>query len=368
MDPATAPAGTIGTWAFFDFSTGPKTFGMDISAGVGGSDVPANEIVFTADVGGGVKSAPFGGPAVPHVPAPLTGGDDLVIQPDGDWVHVGDFTQPLTAYSHNPVAPFHTVTPSALDIQTIFANATLPFVFGSRATVCDSTGDLYISYSGSPGGSGIFRVDETLTTATLVLTIGQTAQGQTEGLHDLILGPSTGTVGNAGGNSVFFTVHDLITAGEEVWEVTVPECPTDVAQIDGRMTGGGSVFTSGGVRVTHGFELHCSAADSPNNLQVNWPKATGNGKNRFHLETLTSATCSDTALDEGNPVAGFDTYMGTGLGRLNGVSGAAISFTFTDAGEPGKGVDLADISIIGAESIAVSDFLDKGNQQAHEPE
>ena len=53
-----------------------------------------------------------------------------------------------------------------------------------------------------------------------------------------------------------------------------------------RMTGGGK-FTDGNMTVTHGFVLHCNVARLPNNLQVNW-----NG-NKFHLESLTSATCSD---------------------------------------------------------------------------
>src|SRR6266436_4256275 len=56
--------------------------------------------------------------------------------------------------------------------------------------------------------------------------------------------------------------------------------------LDGRMTGGGSVFETDGTRVTHGFELHCDVADVPNNLEINW----GPG-DRFHLETLVSASC-----------------------------------------------------------------------------
>ncbi len=144
----------------------------------------------------------------------------MVIQPDGDWVHVGDFNVPLTAYSPAGPEPHATVT-SPLNISDIFTSADLLFSFGSRATVCDSTGELYISYSGEFGGSGIFRVDEPLTTATLLLTIGK--DRPFEGLQDLIIGPSTG----GGGNSVFFTVHEgaLFTAGnEQVWELTVPEC------------------------------------------------------------------------------------------------------------------------------------------------
>ena len=133
----------------------------------------------------------------------------------------------------------------------------------------------------------------------------------------------------------------------------------------GRMTGGGSVFTAEDGRVTHGFTLHCDPAAGPNRLQVNWRES--GSRNTFHLESLTSAFCTDDpTIDEGNPIAGFDTYHGIGTGRLNGVSGATISFTFTDAGEPGKGVDLATMSINGGAALVVSDTLQKGNHQAHE--
>ena len=85
----------------------------------------------------------------------------------------------------------------------------------------------------------------------------------------------------------------------------------------GRMTGGGNCTTVGDIRVRHGFELHCDASDEPNNLQVTWT-----GGNRFHLTELTDASCPDTALDERPPFAGFDTYVGEGIGRYNGVDGA----------------------------------------------
>lgn len=214
-----APGPVFGTWSGVPagFTFNGTTFGMDFSVGAGGSDVPAGEVLFTADLGGsGMHSSPLGGPAVTHPPVPPGSGDDLFIQPDGDWVHVGDFTVGLTAYS--PALPHpHVTAASPLDVQTMFTGAGLPFVFGTRATVCDATGESYISYSGSPGGTGIFRVNEPLTVATLVLTIGPFA----EGLQDLTLGPST----SGGGQSVYFTVHDFGSGGEEVWEVTVPECP-----------------------------------------------------------------------------------------------------------------------------------------------
>ena len=128
------------------------------------------------------------------------------------------------------------------------------------------------------------------------------------------------------------------------------------------MTGGGSVFTTSTTRVTHGFELHCDRGVNPNRLQVNW-----NG-NSFHLETLTSAVCSDNPLiAPQQPVTSFDTYVGAGTGRYNGVTGATATWTFTDAGEPGKN-DTAQIVIkdsLGNTVLTVGGTLDKGNQQAH---
>ena len=147
-----------------------------------------------------------------------------------------------------------------------------------------------------------------------------------------------------------------VSYGDQKVTITVPP------EVMGRMTGGGSVFTEDRTRVTHGFELHCDASEVPNNLQVNWDKG-----NKFHLESLDSARCSDDPkIDEAPPVAGFDTYKGKGTGRYNGVSGATIEFTFTDAGEPGKN-DFAQITITDASGVVltVSGNLKNGNHQAH---
>src|SRR5947208_3401507 len=106
----------------------------------------------------------------------------------------------------------------------------------------------------------------------------------------------------------------------------------------GRMTGGGSVFTADSVevqtgdRVTHGFEIHCGAEDGtiplPNNLEINWLG------NRFHLDDLRWASCTDDPTISPNPpYAPFDTFEGYGKGSYNGQSGASIHFKFTDAGE-----------------------------------
>jgi len=131
----------------------------------------------------------------------------------------------------------------------------------------------------------------------------------------------------------------------------------------GRMTGGGSIFTKAGGRVTHGFELHCDPEIGPNNLEINW----GPG-NHFHLEELLTAVCTDDpAIVPRPPSADFDTFNGTGTGTCNGVEGATITFVLTDAGEPGK-LDFASFEITGCPgglTLSVSGNLNKGNQQAH---
>lgn len=136
----------------------------------------------------------------------------------------------------------------------------------------------------------------------------------------------------------------------------------------GRMTGGGSVFTIGGVRVTRGFEIHCDLRE-PNNIEVNWPG------NKFHMTELTSAVCTDSpAVDQTPPgSAPFDTFTGTGAGKLNNKAGARIEFVFTDAGEPGVN-DTATLKVFDGSGNVVLDvtgspnvpgFLDRGNLQTH---
>ena len=153
------------------------------------------------------------------------------------------------------------------------------------------------------------------------------------------------------------------TPTEEPEPTPTPE-PGPEPELACRMTGGGSVFTDEGMRVTHGFQLRAPETDHRQNLQVNW-----DGGNKFHLLDLTSATCvDDPALDEEMPVAGFDTFVATGTGRYNGVEGATIELTFTDDGEPGAD-DVATMTIRDADGnvvLEVSGELRHGNHQAHE--
>jgi hypothetical protein len=176
--------------------------------------------------------------------------------------------------------------------------------------------------------------------------------------------PSLGSVTVAGALAPLTTVlaaSDSAPVPRFVGETPLPGF-TITACTGGRMTGGGSVFTANKQRVTHGFTLRCDNGATPNNLQVNW------GGSSFHLEALTTAACTDDpGIQPQQPKTLFDTFAGTGTGRLNGVSGATAAWVFTDAGEPGKN-DTAQITIkdnMGNQVLTVSGKLDKGNQQAH---
>jgi hypothetical protein len=202
-----------------------------------------------------------------------------------------------------------------------------------------SSGGTSTAFSLTPGkcygpivGNGPFTITEAFAQGTVVSNIS-------------ISGSATGTADTG-------TRTAVVTVGEDVATVTF----TNKAAVMGRFTGGGSIFNSAGERITHGFELHCSVSDLPNNLEIN------NGGNNFHLDTLTSVSCSVDA-------SGVATITGTGSGTFNGVPGYTISFTMTDAGEPGTS-DFASYTIVSpagavVTSVSGSGFLTFGNQQFH---
>jgi hypothetical protein len=151
---------------------------------------------------------------------------------------------------------------------------------------------------------------------------------------------------------------------------TIQYCPKDNpnhAQCQPRMTGGGTGTATipSGVAVHHGFELRCDVNNPPNRLEVNW----GPGES-FHLLTLTSVMC----LDDPNtaappPGANWDTYYGTGTGRLKGGETGTAEWCFQDGGEPGGGgVDKFTLKITDSSGNVVLFFTfssNQGNHQAH---
>lgn len=139
----------------------------------------------------------------------------------------------------------------------------------------------------------------------------------------------------------------------------------------GRMTGGGVNPGLGGL-TRYGFELHCAPGVGPNNLEIAFVR--GGHEVNFHLDTLTSVTCSNTGgLEPDPPAADFDTLVGTGTGHLTGpgavcrtADSAAITFRLVDAGEPGTS-DYVEFHI----TCGSTHLLDVegqpfgGNRQAH---
>jgi hypothetical protein len=168
--------------------------------------------------------------------------------------------------------------------------------------------------------------------------------------------------------------------------------PPPEEHLEGRMTGGGSVFLGAGMiggpvgtRVTHGFQLHCTT-EANNRLEINW----GRPDSRFHLLELTAVTCEDTDIVQNPPDAPIDTMIATGTGLFSGTFGgtryarvpATVEIVFRDGGaergEPGvddvasykvtlDGSGIVVLNTDGTDADSVPDelLLDRGNHQAH---
>jgi hypothetical protein len=147
-----------------------------------------------------------------------------------------------------------------------------------------------------------------------------------------------------------------------------PPPPPEIAQ--GRMTGGGKIKDNG-IVVKTSFTVHCDITLS-NNIQINWKDQ---GNNRWHLKKpITSAVCTDDPeITQPPPAAPLDTFVGEAVGKLNGVSGSHLKFTFVDGGEPGRNVDSMAVTIWAPGDnpetddpvLEASGQLKKGNYQAH---
>jgi hypothetical protein len=254
----------------------------------------------------------------------------------------------------------------------------------------NSSGMATFTYTDANGGGTdqIQAILGTLTTATATVTWGNP---QTYTLGVTNTGTGTGTVSGSGincgstctqmyasstsvtltaaaaSNSIFLgwsgactgtgTCTVLMTGNASITATFASVSTT------GRMTGGGSVFTTDGTRVTHGFELHCSLTAQSNNLEINIHQA---GDSNFKLANLKSVVCyNDPSINPKQKDAGFDTIVGSGIGTYNDVA-ATVDFVFTDSGDPGMG-DFAKITIRTGNTVvlSVAGTLTNGNQQAH---
>ena len=182
-----------------------------------------------------------------------------------------------------------------------------------------------------------------------------------------VLAFAVNAFGVPGAGSVLTTATQGTNGGNSGTEEYCPKDNPNSGQCRPRMTGGGSGVATipAGIDVRHGFELRCDVNNPPNRLEVNW----GPGES-FHLLTLTSVMC----LDDPNtaappPGANWDTYYGTGTGRLKGGETGTAEWCFQDGGEPGGGgVDTFTLKITDSSGNVVLFFTmssNQGNEQAH---
>ena len=197
---------------------------------------------------------------------------------------------------------------------------------------------------------------------------------------------------DAGGSTGQFVIGES-NVFDHTWDagLCVDE-PPPPPRLEGRMTGGGSVFLQEGMvggpvgtRVTHGFELHCTT-EANNRLEINW----GKPNSHFHLAELTEVVCEDTPIIQNPPDAPIDTMIATGVGRFTGAFGgtkyskapATVQIVFRDGGpergEPGihdvasykvtlDGSGIVVLNTDGTDAGDVPDelLLNRGNHQAH---
>jgi hypothetical protein len=265
-------------------------------------------------------------------------------------------------------------------------DSTVPQVFNFAASMEDRTATIdmhFASIAGiaSSGDEGIFRP------SAIAITVGN----ESPVIYDNLLGSFDGEewdslsidVDVPAGVTQIIVEAQSVDNGAPVPEGYLEENRAQEASlhwiaaglsitpqaVPGRMTGGGHQIRIDGARITRGFTIHCDIRLS-NNIEVNWP-----GGNKWHLsKPITSAVCiDDAAVSPFPPAAPFDTFIGEGVGELNGVEGSIIRFTFVDAGEPGRN-DTAWIRIWapgvdpdGGTSpvLEVEGTLDGGNIQAH---
>lgn len=253
----------------------------------------------------------------------------------------------------------------------------------------------------APGEVVLCKYTEGITTTadfTVSATAGTVndASPSLDAIFDLVPTTDCAVVWTSGGASATVTITEAESGSLSLYRIFVEGAPHSVdlagrtvdidatpsttvvaffknevdegGSIPGRMTGGGGQIAVGDVNITRGFTIHCDIELS-NNLQIVWHDDT----DQWHIDKpLTSALCVDDG-DPTPPAAPFNTFIGEGVGRLNGVDGSIVRFVFIDNGEPGRN-DQAAIAIWapGADpdlddpvkEVALTN-LDRGNIQAH---
>jgi hypothetical protein len=110
------------------------------------------------------------------------------------------------------------------------------------------------------------------------------------------------------------------------------------------------------------MRLHCAQDQRPNRMRL------VSGANRFDLDFVLQASCTDDPAVANSPSAAFDTHRGKGIGRLNGIPGAVVEWSLVDGGP--SGTDEAFVTVRsgaeGAVALSGSGRLRRGDLRATE--
>jgi probable HAF family extracellular repeat protein len=295
---------------------------------VTGSDPDGDPVSFVLVDGPAHGSLSGGLPTPTYTPGPgYTGADSFTFRVDDGSAQSGVATVSITVTRVNHA-------PAAAD-QAVSTAQDLPV--GITATGSD------------PDGDGL----------TFALVTGP-AHGSLSGTLPAVT--YTPAPGYSGGDGFTFRVNDG-TADSNIATVaiTVTAVTPPADTLEGRMSGEGGVRVAG-QQHQFVFQVRSGPAGSGGSLVY------ALGANRFASTGLTRVTFSDGPGSAPGSHAVADTVVFAGLGTWNGQPGHSFEARATDAGEPGVGHDVFEVtirSLAGAVVATAGGLLSSGNIQSN---
>ena len=218
----------------------------------------------------------------------------------------------------------------------------------------DSNGEVTFTYTGNNVGDDTITASITVSGSTQQATAAKTWEAAGVGENAMV-----------GRSKTFDSINKVRTGG------VVRENLTGLRVL---LVGQGDTNAS-----KKSFLLPCDGAHPNQNLQIQWGFKDNERRYKFVMDTLDTASCSDSpAFDDGGP-APFDTIVGTATGTRDGNPGYKLEFYVADAGEgpaphPGRRLDRMKVKITApngdlwleaaTSSNGTNRFIGEGNHDA----